>query len=126
MKSRRALAALACLAVAFLGQASCASVLGIDAAGLHDVIGEMCGCPALAGWAGCEETLGKRLDAGASATREAWLARYEAKRCDRCDNLLECLSTEPTCTNETCSRDVECCPPDGGSKGVCDHGTCKR
>lgn len=126
MKSRRAIAAIAALALAFLGQASCAPVLGIDADGLHDVIADMCGCPALAGWDDCEGTLGERLDGGAPTTREAWLARYEAKRCDQCENLLECLSTKPTCIINECSRDVECCPPPGDTKGSCDHGICKR
>ena len=126
MKTRRALAALALLGLAFTAQASCASVLGIDEDSLDNVVVEMCKCPGLAGVNSCESTLGDRLDDGAPATREAWLARYRDERCDKCENMLKCLSTKPTCTIDECVRDEVCCPAAGASKGVCVEGSCKR
>lgn len=126
MKARRALAALALLALAFTAQASCASVLGIDEDSVDNVVVEMCKCPVLAGVSGCESELTARLDDGAPATREAWLARYRDERCDKCENMLTCLSTKPTCSIDKCVRDEVCCPADGASKGVCENGACKR
>jgi hypothetical protein len=124
VKTGRALAALALLALAFTAQASCASVLGIDEDSLDNVVIEMCKCPGLAGVSDCEATLGERLDEGAPGTRETWLARYRDEQCDKCENMLACLSTKPTCSIDKCVRDEVCCPAKGASKGVCVNGSC--
>jgi hypothetical protein len=126
VRSRRALALLAVALVSFVAQASCVSIFGVDAEGLHNVFKDMCSCSELQPLADCERTLNERFDSAGSATRADWLDRYDKNDCSDCKNVLTCLSATPTCSVDTCSRAEECCPM-GDTQATCgeDH-ACHR
>ena len=126
MRSRRALALLAAAFVAFVAQASCVSILGVDDEGLENVFEEMCQCGELRHLNDCEKTLGDRFARAGSATRSAWLTRYRDDDCSNCKNVLTCLSTAPTCSVSACTLAEECCQT-GNTKATCDADhTCHR
>lgn len=126
MKSRRALALLTVAFAAFVAQASCVSVFGVDDEGLRDVFADMCKCAELQPLADCEKTLGDRFASAGSTTRADWLARYESEDCGNCTNVLTCLSATPTCSVSTCGLAEECCQV-GDTKATCDaNHTCHR
>lgn len=118
MRSPRALALLAVASLAFVAQASCVSVFGVDDEGLHDVVQAMCSCSELQPLGDCEKTLGERFESAGSDTRAAWLEQYDKSDCSSCGNVLTCLSATPTCSVDTCSLAEECCPK-GGTKATC-------
>ncbi|MFS8066983.1 MAG: hypothetical protein ACMG6S_11480 [Byssovorax sp.] len=126
MRSRRALALLACVAVAFVAQASCVNVFGVkDEEDRDDVVDKMCSCVELQSLDDCEKRLGDRFANATSASREDWLDSYSKNGCAFCKNVLTCLSVTPTCSVGRCTLDEECCQVSDAGVLRCIDGSCK-
>lgn len=99
----------------------CVAIIGADEE-LTRVSEKICTCETQLGFLGsrsdCEATIDDRLVGATEETRAAWLARFSAKKCDKCPNVEACFYTAPTCAANGCSEDKECCSYLDGGKCV--------